>query len=307
MIIDRLIERIIDLKNPTCVGLDTSFDYLPDEIKKNCTDLNDAAKAIRDFNFSVIDKIYDLVPSVKVQVAYYEMYGLSGMQTFFDTINYAKEKGLVVISDVKRNDIGSTAGCYSAAYLGRVLINGLEYTGFPSDFITVNAYLGTDGIEPFVNDCKKYDKGIFVLVKTSNPSSEELQDQKIGQDTLYHHMAGFVSNWGRDLIGKYGYSSVGAVVGATHKEQAEDLRKCYKNLFFLIPGYGAQGGTGSNIAVCFDDFGRGGIVNSSRGILCAYKTEKYKGLDYKNAARQATMDMQEDLCSELKLAGKEIK
>lgn len=308
MIIDKLIEKIIELKNPTCVGLDTSFDYLPEDMKKSCKGLYDAASAIKDFNYKIIDKIYDIVPSVKVQIAYYEMYGVAGMQAFYDTLCYAKEKGLIVISDVKRNDIGSTAGCYSSAYLGETVISGKSFSVFPSDFATVNGYLGTDGITPFITDCKKYDKGIFVLVKTSNPSSEELQDRKIENgDTMYYNMAAFTVNWGRDLIGGYGYSQVGAVVGATFKQQAENLRNSFKNLFFLIPGYGTQGGTASDVSVCFDNNGRGGIVNSSRGILCAYKSDKYKGLKFDDAARRAAEDMRQDLFNELKKAGKEIK
>lgn len=308
MIIDKLIEKTAQLKNPTCVGMDTSFDYLPDDMKKNCKNLADAAKAITEFNYKIIDKIYDVVPSVKVQIAYYEMYGVAGLQAFYDTINYSKQKGLIVISDVKRNDIGSTAGCYSSAYLGETKINDKSFLAFPSDFVTVNGYLGSDGIVPFVNDCKKYDKGIFVLVKTSNHSSNELQDKKFENgDALYYAMAGNTASWGKDLIGKYGYSSVGAVVGATYKEQAETLRNSYKNLFFLIPGYGTQGGTGADITVCFDSNGRGGIVNSSRGILCAYKADKYKALSYYDAARRAAEDMQADLSGELKKAGKEIK
>lgn len=301
MIIDNLIERIDELKNPTCVGLDTSFDYLPDELKKPCKDLNDAAKSITEFNFNIIDEVYNLIPAVKVQVAYYEMYGVFGMQAFYDTINYAKQKGLIVISDVKRNDIGSTASCYSGAYLGKTEINGKSFSAYPSDFITVNGYLGSDGIIPFIKDCEKYDKGIFVLVKTSNASSGELQNKKIESgETLYESMANLTAKLGGGLIGKYGYSSIGAVVGATYKEEAENLRNKFKNLFFLIPGYGAQGGSASDLAVCFDDFGRGGIVNSSRGILCAYKSDKYKNLNYYKAARCAVLDMQADLYSAIK-------
>lgn len=301
MIIDNLIEKIDKLKNPVCVGLDTSFDYLPGELKKNCKDFKSAAKAITEFNYKIIDSVYDIIPAVKVQIAYYEMYGIFGIQAFYDTINYAKQKNLIIISDVKRNDIGSTASCYSAAYLGKTEINGNSFSAFPSDFITVNGYLGSDGLVPFVDDCKKYDKGVFVLVKTSNVSSGELQNKKFDNgETLYDVMANLTANLGKDLIGKYGYSQIGAVVGATHKTEAENLRKKFKNMFFLIPGYGAQGGSADDLAVCFDKDGRGGIVNSSRGILCAFKSEKYKNLKYYKAARQAVEDMQLDLWNVLR-------
>lgn len=307
MLIDKLISKCIELKNPVCVGLDTSFDYLPQELQKNCNSLSDAAKAITEFNFKIIDKVYSLIPSVKVQIAYYEMYGVDGIKAFFDTISYAKKKGLAVISDVKRNDILSTASCYSNAYLGKVKVNDNLFCAFPSDFITVNGYLGTDGISPFIKDCKEFDKGIFVLVKTSNQSSAELQDKKLesGQP-VYETMAESVNLLGKDFIGKYNYSQIGAVVGATQKSQAKLLRDRFKNLFFLIPGYGAQGATAVDLTVCFDQFGRGGIVNSSRGILCAYKSEKFKDSNYAAAAKNAVLDMQKDLYNALKNDGKEI-
>ena len=303
--IDKLIEKINSLKNPSVAGIDTSFDYLPDAMKKNCKTLEDAGKAIEEFNFNIIDKLCDVVPAVKVQVAYYEMYGLAGLKAFEKTLVYAKKKGLFVITDVKRNDIGSTAGCYSAAYIGSASVNGKEFTPFPSDFITVNGYLGSDGIVPFLKDCKKNDKGIFVLVKTSNPSSGQLQDKKFESgETLYESMGDCVEEWGADSIGKYGYSDVGAVVGATHPSQAETLRKRLKHTFFLIPGYGAQGGTADDLSVCFDENGIGGIVNSSRGIICAYKADKYKGMEYAEAARAAAVDMQSDIFGALKKVGK---
>ncbi len=303
--IDKLIEKIKKLGNPSAVGIDTSFDYLPENMKNNCKTLDDVGKAITEFNFNIIDKVADIVPSVKVQIAYYEMYGLPGLKAFSDTLAYAKKKGLAVISDVKRNDIGSTASCYSAAYLGSVNVNGNEFTPFESDFITVNGYLGSDGINPFLKDCKKNGKGIFVLVKTSNPSSGQLQDKKFASgETLYESMGDYVEEWGKDSVGKFGYSCVGAVVGATHPSQAETLRNRLKHTFFLIPGYGAQGGTADDLSVCFDENGIGGVVNSSRGIICAYKTEKYKGMDYAQAARAASEDMQADIYRALKKAGK---
>lgn len=300
MIIDKLIDAIKRTDNPSVVGLDTCLDYLPEEMLAKVNSLEDAAEQIFEFNKNIVDKIYDIVPAVKVQVAYYEMYGYQGMKAFKDTVDYAKSKGMIVISDVKRNDIGSTAGCYSKAYLSGVQVGGKKITAFDSDFITVNGYLGSDGILPFVKDCKENDKGLFILVKTSNPTSGELQDKKFENgNTLYEEMGDLVEKWGSELIGKYGYSSVGAVVGATHKEQAAIIRKRNPHTFFLIPGYGAQGGKAEDLAVCFEN-GIGGIVNSSRGILCAYKKDKYQGLDYAEAARQASIDMRDDLNSAIK-------
>ncbi|GHT10081.1 orotidine 5'-phosphate decarboxylase [Bacteroidia bacterium] len=304
---DQLIERIQALSNPTAVGLDTSLDYLPDAMKESCTTLEDAAKAITEFNFTLIDKLKSIVPAVKVQVAYYEMYGVAGWQAFADTLHYAQRSGLIVIADLKRNDIGSTAGCYSAAYLGRTSVNGNEYAPFASDYITVNGYLGEDGIKPFLDDCQKYNKGIFVLVKTSNPSSGQLQNQQLqGGATLYETVGDLVEAWGTSSVGKYGYSNVGAVVGATHPQEAAVLRQRLPHTFFLIPGYGAQGGTAADLAVCFDAHGRGGIVNNSRGIICAHKAERYNGKIFADAAYSAACDMQEDIYKALKMAGKGI-
>ncbi len=294
--IDKLIEKIVDLQNPTCVGLDTSFSYLPDEMKKGVTTFESAAEAIAEFNMNIIDKVCDIVPSVKVQIAYYEAYGHAGLQAFEYTVNYAKGRGLVVIADCKRNDIGSTAGCYSTAYLGKTDLNGKQLRAFAADMLTVNGYLGYDGIKPFVDDIKKYDKSIFVLVKTSNPSSGELQNLKLENGKyIYEQMGELVSEWGKDSVGKYGYSEVGAVVGATHPEEAERLRAQLPNTFFLIPGYGAQGGSAQMLKVCFDKNGLGGVVNSSRGIICAYKDARYRGMNYAEAARAACIDMQQDL------------
>ncbi len=300
MIIDKLIDAIKRTDNPSVVGLDTCLDYLPQDMLAKVKSLDDAAEQIFEFNKNIIDNIFDIVPAVKVQVAYYEMYGYQGMKAFKQTVDYAKSKGMIVIADVKRNDIGSTAGCYSKAYLSGVEVAGKKITAFDSDYITVNGYLGSDGILPFVKDCKENDKGLFILVKTSNPTSGELQDKKFENgNTLYEEMGDLVEKWGSELIGKYGYSSIGAVVGATHREQAEIIRKRNPHTFFLIPGYGAQGGKAEDLAVCFVN-GIGGIVNSSRGILCAYKKDKYQGMDYAKAARQASIDMREDLNSAIK-------
>lgn len=296
MITDKLIERIKELDNPTVAGIDTSFDYLPDDMKNGVKDFKSASEAVLEFNKRIIDNICDIVPCVKVQIAYYEMYGLEGMHTFAETVKYAGKKGMLVMTDAKRNDIGATAECYAKAYLGETVVGDKAYTAFDSDFLTVNGYLGSDGIKPFLGWMQKRDKGIFVLVKTSNKSSGELQDLKLENGkTVYEYMGSLVEEWGKDSIGKYGYSAVGAVVGATHPAQAEILRKEMPHTFFLIPGYGAQGGTADDLKVCFNRDGLGGIVNSSRGILCAYRQEKYAGRSYYEAARKACIDMKNDL------------
>ncbi len=303
--VDKLIEKIIALQNPTCVGLDTDFNYLPDDMKAGVKDFDGAAKRITEFNKNIIDKVCDIVPSVKVQIAYYEMYGESGVKAFNDTVNYAKNKGLIVIADCKRNDIGSTASCYAKAYLGETEVGGNKINAFNADMLTVNGYLGTDGIEPFIKEIKAHDKSIFVLVKTSNPSSGELQNLKLESgEYVYEHMGKLVEKWGADTVGKYGYSEVGAVVGATHPEEAENLRKLLKSTFFLIPGYGAQGGSAQMLKVCFDKHGLGGVVNSSRGIICAYKNAAYAGKNYAEAARAACIDMQKDLSGVIGKMGK---
>lgn len=299
MITDKLIEKIIKMKNPTCVGLDTSFDYLPDDMKEGIDDFKGAAQAILEFNKKIVDSVCDIVPAVKVQIAYYEQYGKAGMKAFKKTCAYAKEKGLIVITDAKRNDIGATASRYAAAFLGKTEVNGNLEAAFESDFLTVNGYLGSDGITPFTDECKKNGKGIFVLVKTSNPSSGELQDLKLEDGrTVYECMGDMVEKWGEDTRGKYGYSAVGAVVGATYPEEAKVLRARLPHTFFLVPGYGAQGANAEMLKNCFDEKGSGGIVNNSRGILCAYKK---RGGKYFEAARQACLDMKADLNSVLNL------
>lgn len=294
--VDKLIERIIELQNPACVGLDTDFNYLPEDMKRDVSTFEEVSERIAEFNMSIIDKISDIVPSVKVQVAYYEMYGHAGMQAFEYTLNYARGRGLIVIADCKRNDIGSTAGCYSKAYLGKTDINGKQSRAFAADMLTVNGYLGYDGIKPFIEDVTAHDKSIFALVKTSNPSSGEFQNLKLENGKfIYEQMGELVQEWGKTTVGKYGYSEVGAVVGATHPEEAARLRKQMPNTFFLIPGYGAQGGSAEMLKVCFDKRGLGGVVNSSRGIICAYKNPQYSGMTYSEAARAACIDMQQDL------------
>ncbi|MBO4989156.1 MAG: orotidine-5'-phosphate decarboxylase [Clostridia bacterium] len=293
--IDQLIEAIVAKQNPTCVGLDTSFDYLPDEMKEGVCSFEGAAEAILAFNKGIVDAVCDLVPAVKVQIAYYEMYGEEGLKAFRETCAYAKEKGLFVIADCKRNDIGSTASCYAKAYLGETSIGDKAIEAFPADMLTVNGYLGSDGILPFTAECEKGNKGIFVLVKTSNPSGDEIQNLKLEDGrTIYELMGEMVEKWGESTIGKYGYSAVGAVVGATKPEEAKRLRGELRHTFFLIPGYGAQGANAAMLKNCFDENGIGGIVNNSRGILCAYRK---KGGTYAEAARAAVVEMQKDLSS----------
>lgn len=288
MIIDKLIGRIVELQNPVCVGLDTIADYLSQEMKAAIVDYRTAAEQILIFNRKIIDSVCDIVPAVKIQIACYEMYGAAGIDCFEKTVKYAEEKGLMVIADGKRNDIGNTAGFYAEAFLGDNAPAGV-------DFLTVNGYLGTDGIAPFVDVCKAKDKGLFALVKTSNPSSGEFQNRRLEDGrTVYEYMGSLVEKWGRDLVGEYGYSSVGAVVGATHPEEAAYLRKAFPSVFFLIPGYGAQGGNAQMLRCCFDERGLGGVVNNSRGVLCAYKK---RGGTYFEAAREACVEMQKDLSS----------
>lgn len=297
MITDRLIDGIIATKNPTCVGLDTLFDYLPDDMRAGAKTFDDVAERVLEFNKNLIDTICDIVPSVKVQIAYYEMYGVAGMKAYYETLTYAAKKGLVVIADAKRNDIGSTAACYAKAFLGNTQVNESAFAAFPSDYVTVNGYLGSDGILPFVEQCEKNDKGIFVLVKTSNPSGAEIQNMILSDGTpMYEYVGGLVEKWGGSTIGKYGYSAVGAVVGATHPVEAARLRELLPHTFFLIPGYGAQGGNAEMLKSCFKRDGLGGVVNNSRGILCAYKK---KGGTYTEAARAACIEMQKDLASVL--------
>lgn len=304
MIIDKLIDKIKETENPTVVGLDPRLSYVPDFIKNECLEkYGKTPKAVAEsfymFNKEIIDKTFDLVPAVKPQVAMYEMLGPEGFDSYIRTIEYAKSKGLIVIGDVKRGDIASTAEAYSDGHIGRINIEGNEFEIYHEDFITLNPYLGWDSIEPYMENCRNYDKGMFVLVKTSNPNSGQLQDLDVGGKTLYQKVGELTSEWGKELVGKYGYSSVGAVVGATHREQAEKLRKLMPDTFFLVPGYGAQGGKAEDLAVCFDKDGLGAIVNSSRGIIAAHQKEQYKNKysekDFALAARDAVNDMKADL------------
>lgn len=300
MSMDRLIERIQTMKNPSVAGLDTKLDYIPRSIsgpylEKFDDPLAGAAEAILEFNRGMIDALCDVVPAVKPQAAYYEMYGWQGVRALAETIAYARKKGMYVILDGKRNDIGATMEAYTAAHLGRTLINGAEVAPFNADSLTVNGYLGTDGISPLLDACRKYDKSIFVLAKTSNPSSGELQDQKLDGIPVYQAMGEMCERWGSDTVGKYGYSAVGAVVGATYPEQLTELREKLPHTFFLVPGYGAQGGGAAGLRGAFDQNGIGAVVNSSRAILTAWQKKGAAEKDYAVCAREEALRMREDI------------
>ncbi|MBZ4646567.1 MAG: orotidine 5-phosphate decarboxylase, subfamily 2 [Clostridia bacterium] len=301
MSIDILIDKIRQKNNPSVVGLDPRIEYVPEFIREECytrcgRNLKGVAQAILEFNKKLIDELCDIIPAVKPQSAYYEMYGVEGIKTLYETIEYARNKGLYVITDVKRNDIGSTAEAYSTAYLGKTQIEGDIYVdAFASDSITVNPYLGTDGIQPFINDCSKYNKSIFILVKTSNRSSGEVQDLMTAGETVYEKIAALVNQWGSQCMGQKGYSNIGAVVGATYPEQAAKLRKIMPNTYFLVPGYGVQGGTAKDVANCFNKDGLGAIVNSSRGIMCAYINKKYEEKEFAAAAREEAIRMRDEI------------
>lgn len=305
MSVDLLVKKIKNKSNPSVAGLDPKVEYVPLYIREKAykgygKTLRGAAEAIWEFNKSLIDALYDVVPAVKPQSAFYEMYGLAGEEVLHRTIQYAKEKGLYIILDVKRNDIGSTAEAYSAAYLGKVNIDGELISPCDVDCVTVNPYLGTDGIAPFIADCKKYDKAIFALVKTSNPSSGELQDLTSDGRHIYERVAELANTWNMDTIGESGYGAVGAVVGATYPEQAEVLRKLIPQSYFLVPGYGAQGGKAKDVAKSFNSDGLGAIVNSSRGIMCAYKKGDWKEEQFAEAARAEAIRMKNELTNIIK-------
>ena len=304
-IIDKLIEKIKIMKNPTVIGLDPRYEMLPKYVKdKYPKTLEGVGQAIIEYNKALIDAIYDIIPAIKPQIAFYEMYGIPGMQAFKVTCEYAKQKGMFVIADIKRGDIGSTAQGYSNAYLGKTKIEENEQSLYDIDFVTVNPYMGTDCVKPFIDDCKKYNKGLFILVKTSNPSSGELQDEKLENgEEVYTRVAKYVEKWGEELRGEYNYSSISAVVGATYPEQLKQLRQIAPHTYFLIPGYGAQGGKAEDIALGFDENGLGGIVNASRSLMCAYKSEmwkdKFEEKDYAKATRAEAIRMKEELCSKI--------
>ena len=304
--ISQLIEKIQKTKAPICVGLDPMLSYVPEHIVKRAFDvygetLEGAAEAIWQYNKEIIDNTYDLIPAVKPQIAMYEQFGIEGLVVYKKTVDYCHEKGLVVIGDAKRGDIGSTSAAYATGHLGKVQVGSKSYYGFDEDFVTVNPYLGSDGVNPFVKICKEEKKGIFVLVKTSNPSSGEFQDQLVNGRPLYELVGEKVAAWGADCMGD-SYSYVGAVVGATYPEQGKVLRKIMPKAFILVPGYGAQGGKGADLVHFFNEDRSGAIINSSRGIIAAYQQEKYAQFgeqNYADASRAAVLDMREDIAQAL--------
>lgn len=304
--IDNLIEKIQEKKSHVVVGLDPDYELMPKYIVNKTKMLDDVTETIFEFNSSIIDSVCDLVPAIKPQIAFFERYGIAGIKAFEKTVNYGKQKGLIVIEDAKRNDIGSTAMAYSEGHLGKVEIDGQKISVFDVDAITVNPYLGSDSIDPFLHDVQKYQKGIFVLVKTSNQSSIEIQDTKIINDNgekykLYELIAKLVDKWGKPLIGNSGYSSVGAVVGATFPKDAEILRKLMPNNYFLVPGYGAQGGSARDVINCFNKDGYGALISASRSINYAYMSStKHGDKDFSKATREAVIKMNSEINQLLK-------
>ncbi len=303
--INTLVKQIQKKQAPIVVGLDPMLDFIPQQITdKAYAEFGKTpagvGEAVWQYNKGIVDAVCDLVPAVKPQIAMYEQFGIEGLIAFKKTVDYCKEKGLVVIGDVKRGDIGSTSAAYATAHLGKIQIGDQSFPGFGEDFATVNPYLGSDGIKPFIEVCKQEKKGIFVLVKTSNPSSGEFQDRLIDGKPLYEHVAAAVNEWGQDLMGDT-YSYVGAVTGATYPEMGKVLRDLMPKAYLLVPGYGAQGGKGKDLKAFFNADGLGAIVNSSRGIIAAWKKEpyleKFGAAGYADAARAAVLDMKEDINS----------
>ncbi len=300
--INKLVSKIQKQNAPIVVGLDPMMKFIPKHLQDMAFEqygetLEGAGEAIWQFNKAIIDNIYDIVPAVKPQIAMYEQFGIEGLKAFKKTVDYCHEKDMVVIGDVKRGDIGSTSEAYAVAHLGKVTVGSNKIAAFDEDFATVNPYLGSDGINPFTKVCKEEKKGIFILVKTSNPSSGEFQDKLIDGKPLYEHVGAKVDEWGRECMGD-DYSYVGAVVGATYPEMGAALRKIMPKAYILVPGYGAQGGKGSDLVNFFNKDGLGAIVNSSRGIIAAYAKDEYAKFGEKNfaeASRQAAIDMINDI------------
>ena len=303
--IDRLISAIQEKENPSVVGLDPTLEMMPSFLKEDMFNkFGKTPKAVAnmffEFNKAIIDEVADIVPAVKPQIAMYEKYGLEGLDCYLKTVDYAKKKGLVIIGDIKRGDISSTAAAY-AGHIEGCDIEGAHFDLWQEDFVTVNPYLGTDGIAPFIKACEKEKRGIFVLLKTSNKSSSEIQDREVAGRPLYTHVAELINTWGNDVIGSYGFSSVGAVVGATHPREGVELRKLCPHVFFLVPGYGAQGGKAEDLKGFFDENRRGAIVNSSRGIIASYKKiEGAKEEDFAKYSRNAALLMRDDLMKAFK-------
>ena len=305
--INQLVSKIQKTGAPIVVGLDPMMKFVPEHIQKKAFSeygetLEGAAEAIWQYNKGIVDAVYDLIPAVKPQIAMYEQFGIPGLQAFKKTVDYCKEKGLVVIGDIKRGDIGSTSTAYAVGHLGKVQVGSNQFSGFDEDFVTVNPYLGSDGVKPFIDVCKEEKKGIFVLVKTSNPSSGEFQDRLIDGKPLYELVGAMVDQWGSEVMGDT-YSYVGAVVGATYPEMGKVLREIMPKAYILVPGYGAQGGKGKDLVHFFNQDGLGAIVNSSRGIIAAYQQdaykEKYLPENYADASRAAVLAMKEDIASAL--------
>lgn len=305
MAMDRMIENIVKLQNPTVAGLDPKLSFIPSYIieeafREHGKGLAGAAAALLTYNKGLIDALCDIVPAVKPQAAYYEMYGWQGVKALAETIAYAREKGMFVITDGKRNDIGPTMEAYATAHLGTTDVLGEAVDAFGADALTVNGYLGSDGINPLMKICKEKDRGIFVLVKTSNPSSGELQDQKLESGkSVYAAMGAMCEQWGQQDMGKYGYSGVGAVVGATYPAQLGEMRAALSHTFFLVPGYGAQGGAADDVAPAFDKKGLGAVVNSSRGIMCAWQKEQCDEKEYAQAARREAIRMRDEIVARI--------
>lgn len=305
--INKLIKKIQETNAPICVGLDPMLDYIPEHIietayKEYGQTLEGAAEAIWQFNKEIIDQVYDLIPAVKPQIAMYEQFGIPGLVAYKKTIDYCKAKDLIIIADIKRGDIGSTSAAYAAGHIGQVTVGSNTIKPFDQDFATVNPYLGSDGILPFIDHCVENNTGLFILVKTSNPSSGEFQDQLVEGKPLYEIVGEQVSKWGESCMGD-NYSYIGAVVGATYPEMGKKLRAIMPKTFILVPGYGAQGGTGKDLVHFFNEDGLGAVINSSRGIIAAYKQPKYQAFtqqEFAKASRLAVIDMIDDISTALK-------
>lgn len=300
MSFDILQEKIKEKANPTVAGLDARVEYVPPHILKKYTDrlgetLEAAAEAIGEFDRGLIDALCDVVPAVKPQAAYFEMLGWRGMKVMEDVMAYAKSKGLYVIADIKRGDIGTTATAYAEGWLGTTQVGSSALPSFNADCVTLNGYMGSDAISPFLKECVAHNKSAFVLAKTSNPSSADLQDMMAGDRVIYTVMGDLIEQWGKGTEGSCGYQALGAVVGATHPAVLKELRERLPKTFFLVPGYGAQGGTAEDVRNAFDDLGRGAIINASRSIMCAWKKTGKDGVDYQEAARAAAEKMRDEL------------
>lgn len=306
MICDDLIKQIIEKQSPIVVGLDPRLESMPNELlmdafEKYGETLEGAAECILNFNKGIIDAVYDIVPAVKPQIAFYEQYGIPGLVAYTETCKYAREKGLLVVADIKRGDIGTTSKAYSLAHLGTVKVGNNTFSPFNADYATINPYLGDDCHKEFMDEVKMHNKGLFILVKTSNPTSGQLQDIETPEGKVYEHVARMVKNWGDQLIGESGYSPIGAVVGATYPKELEMLRKAMPRAIFLVPGYGAQGGKAEDITGAFNKDGLGALINNSRGILYAFEGTD---LNYKEAARLQTIKMREAINLALENSGK---